>query len=86
MRVNLGSYFLIAATSAIVLNVPASMVIAQDAHFHNAPASSNQLKNPYAGQPTAAVAGSRVYATNCGLRRFTHNYIARRAWFAPQVD
>jgi len=66
MRVNVRSYFLIAAISAIVLNVPASIVIAQDAHFHNAPASSNQLKNPYAGQPTAAVAGSRVYATNCG--------------------
>jgi len=66
MRVNVRSYFLIAAIGAIVLNVPASIVIAQDAHFHNAPASSNQLKNPYAGQPTAAVAGSRVYATNCG--------------------
>src|SRR5208282_481053 len=65
MRVNVRSYFLIAAIGAIVLNVPASIVIAQDAHFHNAPASSNQLKNPYAGQPTAAVAGSRVYATNC---------------------
>ena len=66
MRVNVRSYFLIAAISAIVLNVPASIVIAQDAHFHNAPASSNQLKNPYAGQPAAAAAGSRVYATNCG--------------------
>ncbi len=66
MRVNVRSYFLIAAIGAIVLNVPASIVIAQDAHFHNVPASSNQLKNPYAGQPTAAVAGSRVYATNCG--------------------
>jgi mono/diheme cytochrome c family protein len=66
MRVNIRSYFLIATIGAIVLNVPASMVLAQDAHFHNAPASSNQLKNPYAGQPTAAAAGSRVYATNCG--------------------
>jgi len=66
MRVNVRSYFLIAAIGAIVLNVPASIVIAQDAHFHNAPASSNRLKNPYAGQPAAAAAGSRVYATNCG--------------------
>src|ERR1035438_9948373 len=66
MRVNVRSYFLIATIGAIALNVPASMVLAQDAHFHNAPASSNQLKNPYAGQPTAAAAGSRVYATNCG--------------------
>lgn len=66
MRVNVRSYFLIAAISAVVLSVPASMVIAQDAHFHNAPASSNQLKNPYAGQPAGAAAGSRLYATNCG--------------------
>jgi mono/diheme cytochrome c family protein len=42
------------------------MLLAQDAHFHNAPASSNQLKNPYTGQPTAAAAGARLYATNCG--------------------
>jgi hypothetical protein len=33
---------------------------AQDAHFHNAPASSSELKNPYAGQKTAATAGSRL--------------------------
>ena len=66
MRVNVRSYFLIATIGAIVLNVPASMVLAQDAHFHNAPASSNQLKNPYAGQPAGAAAGARLYATNCG--------------------
>jgi glucose/arabinose dehydrogenase len=44
----------------------ASMLLAQDAHFHNAPASSKQLKNPYAGQPAAVTAGSKLYATNCG--------------------
>jgi mono/diheme cytochrome c family protein len=66
MRVDVRSYFLIAAISAIVLTFSASMLIAQDANFHNAPASSNQLKNPYAGQPAAAAAGSRLYATNCG--------------------
>lgn len=66
MRVNVRSYFLIAAISAIVFCFSASMLRAQDAHFHNAPASSNQQKNPYAGQPTAAAAGSRVYASNCG--------------------
>jgi len=66
MRVNARSYFLFVAIRAAVLNFSASMLIAQDAHFHGAPASSNHLKNPYAGQPAAAAAGSRLYATNCG--------------------
>ena len=66
MRGDVRSYFLIAAISAIVLIFSASTLIAQDANFHNAPASSNQLKNPYAGQPAAVAAGSRLYATNCG--------------------
>jgi mono/diheme cytochrome c family protein len=66
MRVDVRSCFLIAVISAILLNFPASILIAQDGHFHNAPASSNQLKNPYAGQPAGAAAGSRLYATNCG--------------------
>jgi mono/diheme cytochrome c family protein len=59
------SYFLIAVINAIVLTFSASTLIAQDANFHNAPPSSNQLKNPYAGQPAAVAAGSRLYATNC---------------------
>jgi mono/diheme cytochrome c family protein len=66
MRVDVRSCFLIAVISSILLNFAGSMLIAQDGHFHNAPASSNQLKNPYAGQPAGAVAGSRLYATNCG--------------------
>jgi mono/diheme cytochrome c family protein len=66
MKVDIRSYSLIAAISAIAFCFSASMLLAQDAHFHNAPPSSNQSKNPYAGQPTAAAAGSRVYATNCG--------------------
>lgn len=66
MRIDLRSYFLIAVISAIAFRFPASMLMAQDAHFHDAPASSNELKNPYAGQPTAAATGSRAYATNCG--------------------
>jgi mono/diheme cytochrome c family protein len=66
MKVDIRSCVLIAAISASVFCFSASMLLAQDAHFHNAPASSNQLKNPYAGQPTAAAAGSRVYSTNCG--------------------
>jgi len=38
---------------------------AQTTSFHDAPASSVRLKNPYAGQQTAVVAGSKLYATNC---------------------
>jgi len=71
MRVNTRSYFLFVAIRAAVLNCSASMLIAQDVHFHGAPASSNHLKNPYAGQPAAAAAGSRLYATNCGSRHGT---------------
>lgn len=66
MRVDARSYFLTAAITAIVFILPTSILVAQDAHFHNAPASSSQLKNPYAGQAAAALAGSRLYATNCG--------------------
>jgi mono/diheme cytochrome c family protein len=66
MRVDARSYSLTAAISAIVFIFTVSILKAQDAHFHDAPASSNQLKNPYAGQPSGAAAGSRLYATNCG--------------------
>jgi mono/diheme cytochrome c family protein len=66
MRVDARSYFLTAAISAVVFIFPASILKAQDAHFHNAPASSVQMKNPYTGQSTAVTAGSRLYATNCG--------------------
>ena len=52
--------------SAFSLLFSASTLIAQDAHFHNAPASSNQLKNPYAGQSAAIAAGAKLYTTNCG--------------------
>jgi glucose/arabinose dehydrogenase/cytochrome c5 len=43
----------------------ASRLIAQDAHFHNAPAASAQLKNPYVGQDAAVAVGAKLYATNC---------------------
>jgi mono/diheme cytochrome c family protein len=66
MRVDVRSYFLTVAISAVVFTFSASIVKAQDAQFHNAPASSVQMKNPYAGQSTAVAAGSRLYATNCG--------------------
>jgi len=38
---------------------------AQDAHFHNAPATSGQQTNPYAKQDAAAAAGRKLYTTYC---------------------
>jgi glucose/arabinose dehydrogenase len=58
--------FFLAVTVAIPWILPASRLAAQDAHFHNAPASSTKFKNPYAGQADAIVAGAKLYATNCG--------------------
>jgi glucose/arabinose dehydrogenase len=38
---------------------------AQNARFHDAPASAADSKNPYAGQKPAAEAGAKLYAANC---------------------
>jgi glucose/arabinose dehydrogenase len=38
---------------------------AQNSRFHDAPATTKQLKNPYAGQRDAAEAGGRTYASDC---------------------
>jgi glucose/arabinose dehydrogenase len=66
MRVGTNGCFFNAATTVIGLLFSASILIAQDAHFHNAPASSDHLQNPYAGQPAAIAAGSKLYVANCG--------------------
>jgi glucose/arabinose dehydrogenase/cytochrome c553 len=66
MRLSAGRFFRNAIICVIPLIFSLSTLIAQDAHFHNAPTSSNQLKNPYAGQQAALSAGSKLYATNCG--------------------
>ena len=66
------SSFLIATVLAILWVVFAVFVHAQDAPFHNAPASSVHMKNPYAGQQTAAAAGSRLYGTSCSSCHGTH--------------
>ena len=66
MRPDVQPFFVTAAMGAILLIFPVSRLAAQVAHFHNAPTSSSQLKNPYAGQKAAATAGSRLYAMNCG--------------------
>ena len=66
MKLCVQSFCATAATSVILLISLALRLAGQDAHFHNAPASSSELKNPYAGQKTAATAGSRLYTMNCG--------------------
>jgi glucose/arabinose dehydrogenase len=38
---------------------------AQSSRFHDAPASADASKNPYAGQQAAAEAGGKTYAANC---------------------
>ena len=66
MKIGARSYFLTAAVCAIPWILPASKLAAQDAHFHNAPPSSVELKNPYAGQHAGVAAGSKLYTMNCG--------------------
>jgi glucose/arabinose dehydrogenase/mono/diheme cytochrome c family protein len=66
MKPGVQPFCVTAAIGAILVIFPASRLAAQDAHFHNAPASSSQLKNPYAGLKAATTAGSRLYAVNCG--------------------
>jgi len=64
------------ASAQIVSGLLAALVIAatlriapsanaQNASFHNAPASAAGLKNPFEGQATAAAAGKKLYAQNC---------------------
>ena len=66
------SAFLTAIIFSILWIVFAVFLHAQDAQFHNAPASSVHMKNPYAGQQTVAAAGSRLYATSCSSCHGTH--------------
>ena len=64
--------FLRALTFAIMSTFLAIWLHAQDAQFHDAPASSVHLKNPYAGQQAAVAAGSKQYAANCSSCHGSH--------------
>src|SRR5579872_2596410 len=50
----------------LLLICTAASLFGQDAHFHNAPTSSSEAKNPYAGQHQAIAAGAKLYSMNCG--------------------
>jgi glucose/arabinose dehydrogenase len=52
--------------SVFAISASSAFLPAQNASFHNAPASAQQVKNPYTGQAQAALAGKAVYAHNCG--------------------
>ena len=60
MNVRTRSCFLVVTLGLIPAISPA-----QDAHFHNAPATTMHQKNPLAGQQTAINAGAKLYAANC---------------------
>jgi glucose/arabinose dehydrogenase len=57
---------LTAALFTFPLIFPVLTLKAQDTHFHNAPPSSAQEKNPYGGQHAAIAAGAKLYTMNCG--------------------
>lgn len=56
----------ICTTAFALLAISAMPLAAQDAHFHNAPASSDAMQNPYAGQRSAVVNGKKLYTMYCG--------------------
>jgi glucose/arabinose dehydrogenase len=55
------------AVIAAAILLPALSLFALDADtkFHNAPDSAQKMKNPYAGNDAAALAGKPLYAKNC---------------------
>jgi glucose/arabinose dehydrogenase len=65
LRLRVCSFCLTLAIYAIPALFLPCQLPAQDAHFHNAPASSAHLENPYAGQQAAVAEGAKLYAKNC---------------------
>jgi glucose/arabinose dehydrogenase len=53
------------AAAMILLSTALVLAADVDAKFHNAPASTRAMKNPYEGQAAAAQAGKALYARNC---------------------
>ena len=65
VRTRRRAYLYLWAIGAMAGVFAVSLIGAQDAHFHNAPSSSAQQKNPYEGQEAASSAGASLYATYC---------------------
>jgi len=55
-----------AAILLFSLFASSAFLCAQSSSFHNAPADALTVKNPYAGQAQAVVAGKDIYTRNCG--------------------
>src|SRR3984893_18154058 len=53
-------------SSVLAISASSAFLHAQSTSFHHAPASAQQVKNPYAGQAQATLAGKAIYAHNCG--------------------
>jgi len=64
LRIGTRGFLFPVAICAVSLTCLAWVTTAQDANFHNAPASSAEMKNSFTGQEEAA-AGAKLYATNC---------------------
>ena len=64
MKVNI-RFLLLAAAIAALFVLTFSSLQAQDAAFHSAPSSASKMKNPYAGQSSAARTGGELYAADC---------------------
>ncbi len=68
-RKNMGSKARLTIGFFALLSLSAFLIFpslkAQNARFHDAPASAADSKNPYAGQKPAAEAGAKLYAANC---------------------
>jgi glucose/arabinose dehydrogenase len=78
LNVRTRSRFLVAVLCAIPYVSPA-----QDAHFHNAPASAMHQRNPLAGQQAAVASGAKLYAANCLA---CHGPAGRGSGNIPELD
>jgi mono/diheme cytochrome c family protein len=56
---------LLVVALAVILPWTVPTTHAQNAGFHNAPASAAAMKNPFDGQAQAATAGKKLYGQNC---------------------
>jgi glucose/arabinose dehydrogenase/cytochrome c5 len=67
VRVSARTYLAVTAIGSASFMLAGVKLLAQDAHFHNAPVASAQQKNPLEGQKSAVEAGAKLYTTSCAL-------------------
>ena len=59
------NFMKIALSLLLLSSLLLSSLAAQNASFHNAPATAKAQKNPFAGQSQAVTAGREVYGRTC---------------------